>query len=86
MSTAKIARGHGIHRPHVDRHTMDMSLIDVTALHGRVVLDEEVLIIGYQGCEESRADELAARPGTINYEIVNTISRRVPGIAVVGTL
>jgi len=64
---------------------MDMSLIDVTALRGQVALGDEVVIIGRQRSEEIGADELAARLGTINYEIVSTISRRVPRIALAGT-
>jgi len=70
----------GVRCRQVGRITMDMSLIDVTALRGQVALGQEVVIIGCQGSEEIRADELAARLGTINYEIVSTISRRVPRI------
>jgi alanine racemase len=71
----------GMRCPEVGRITMDMSLIDVTALRGRVTLGDEVVIIGRQGTEEITADELAAKLGTINYEIVTAISRRVPRIA-----
>lgn len=75
----------GARCPQVGRITMDMSLIDVTALGGQVRLGDEVVIIGCQHCAEITADELAARLGTINYEIVSAISRRVPRIAVAGT-
>jgi alanine racemase len=68
----------------VGRITMDMSLIDVTALRGRVELGDEVVIIGRQGTEEITADELAAKLGTINYEIVTGISHRVPRVVVEG--
>lgn len=68
--------------PQVGRITMDQSLIDVTALRGRVKPDDEVVIIGCQGNEEVTADEIAARLGTINYEVVTRISARVPRIAV----
>jgi alanine racemase len=68
--------------PQVGRITMDMSLVDVTALGDRVGLGDEVVLIGRQGEEEIRADELAAKLGTINYEIVSAISHRVPRIAV----
>jgi alanine racemase len=63
---------------------MDMSLIDVTSLRGRVTLGDEVVIIGRQGAAEITADELAAKLGTINYEIVTSISHRVPRLAVEG--
>jgi alanine racemase len=60
----------GVRCPQVGRITMDMSLIDVTALRGRAELGDEAVIIGRQGTEEISADELATKLGTINYEIV----------------
>jgi len=66
--------------PQVGRITMDMCLIDVTALRGHVELGDEVVIIGVQQQEEITADELADKLGTINYEIVTAISHRVPRI------
>jgi alanine racemase len=68
--------------PGVGRITMDMSLVDVTALRGRVALGDEVVLIGRQGTEEVTADELAARLDTINYEIVTRIGARVPRVAI----
>jgi alanine racemase len=73
---------HGVRCPQVGRITMDMSLIDVTALRGQVELGDEAVVIGRQGTEEISADELAAHLGTINYEIVTAISHRVPRVAV----
>ncbi len=74
----------GIRCPQVGRVTMDQSLIDVTALRGRVALGDEVVIIGRQGDAEVTADELAAKLGTISYEIVTAISERVPRVAIGG--
>ena len=68
--------------PLVGRLTMDQSLVDVTTLRGEVELGDEVTIIGRQGEEEVTADELAAEMGTINYEIVTSVARRVPRIVV----
>ncbi|MGQ4808127.1 Alanine racemase 1 [Candidatus Entotheonellaceae bacterium PAL068K] len=68
--------------PQVGRICMDQSLVDVTALRGRVALGDEVVIIGRQGHEEVTADELAARLGTTHYEIVTHLSRRVARTAV----
>ena len=68
----------GVRCPQVGRITMDQSLVDVTALRGRVHVGEEVVIIGRQGEAEITADEFAAKLGTINYEIVTAISSRVP--------
>jgi alanine racemase len=72
----------GVRCPQVGRITMDMSLIDVTALRGEARLGDEAVIIGRQGDEEITADEVAAKLGTINYEIVTAISHRVPRLAV----
>jgi alanine racemase len=72
----------GVRCPQVGRITMDMSLIDVTALRGQVELGDAVVIIGRQGAEEVTADELAAKLGTINYEVVTCISHRVPRVVV----
>ena len=72
----------GLRCPQVGRITMDMSLVDVTALRGHVALGDEVVIIGMQQAAEITADELAEKLGTINYEIVTAISRRVPRIDV----
>jgi alanine racemase len=72
----------GVRCPQVGRITMDQSLIDVTALQGRVALGDEVVIIGRQEDEEITADELAERLGTINYEITTAIAHRVPRVAV----
>lgn len=66
--------------PQVGHVTMDMCLVDVTALRGRVALGDVATIIGRDGDEEITADELAAKLGTINYEIVTRIGQRVPRV------
>jgi alanine racemase len=75
---------HGTRCPEVGRITMDQCLVDVSALRGRVALGDEAVLIGRQGAEEVRAEELAARLDTIAYEVVTAISRRVPRAAVGG--
>jgi len=72
----------GLRCPQVGRITMDQSLVDVSALRGRVATGDEVVVIGRQGGEEQTADELARTLGTINYEIVTAIAHRVPRVAV----
>ena len=54
----------------------------LTALRGRVAAGDPVTLIGRQGEESITVDELAASLGTINYEIVTAIRRRVPRTAV----
>ncbi len=70
----------GIRCQQVGRICMDQCLVDVTALRERVKPGDEVVIIGRQDKGEITADELAERLGTINYEIVTNIARRVPRI------
>jgi alanine racemase len=43
-----------------------------------VHLEDEVVILGSQGDETITADEIAKRVGTINYEIVSSLTSRVP--------
>jgi alanine racemase len=74
----------GVRCPQVGRITMDMSLVDVTAVRGRVELGDEVVIIGRQNEQEVAADEMAEKLGTINYEVVSAISHRVPRVVAGG--
>jgi alanine racemase len=73
---------HGVRCPQVGRITMDMSLVDVTALRGQVALGDEVTLIGRRGADEITAEELAEKLETINYEVVSAISSRVARIPV----
>ncbi len=65
--------------PVVGRVCMDMCMVDVTSLPN-VKVGEEVVLIGSQGKERITADEIAELIGTIGYEVVCGISRRVPRI------
>jgi alanine racemase len=71
---------HGIRCPQVGRICMDQCLVDVTALRGRVEPGNEAIIVGKQGNDEITVDDLAQTLGTINYEIVTNIAKRVPRI------
>ena len=68
--------------PQVGQICMDQSLVDVTALRGRVKVGDEVVIIGQQGQAAVTVDELADKLGAINYEVVTSIANRVPRIAI----
>lgn len=59
--------------------TMDMTMVDVTAVKDAAVGDEAVLL-GRQGGLEITAQELADIADTITYEIVTLLSSRVPRI------
>lgn len=72
-----IIRGH--YAPIVGRVSMDLTLLDVTDVPG-VVLGDEVVLIGESGDLCITAEEVAARTGTISFEVTCAISGRVPRI------
>lgn len=59
--------------PQVGRITMDQLVVDVSDAKGRVSIGDYVTIIG----DGITADELAAQSGTINYEVVTQLTKRV---------
>ncbi|MBQ2671946.1 MAG: alanine racemase [Clostridia bacterium] len=63
----------------VGRVCMDQLMIDVTNIEG-VKSGDEVTIFGCDGAEKISVDEMAEKIGTINYEIVCLIGKRVPRI------
>jgi alanine racemase len=72
---------HGRRAPVVGAVSMDMSMIDVTDVPGTSIRDE-VVVLGVQegvhGKDAITADELAAHSGSIAWEVLTSISRRVP--------
>lgn len=58
------------------RVAMDMFMIEVTDIDG-VAEGDEVVLIGTQAGDRLRAEDLARSCGTINYEIVTALRRRV---------
>ncbi len=69
----------GKRAPVAGRVCMDLTMIDVTDIGG-VQQGDEVVLIGRQGDEEITAEEMAAWAMTISYEILTSISSRVPRI------
>ncbi|MDR3112672.1 MAG: alanine racemase [Elusimicrobiota bacterium] len=67
----------GKHCPIVGTITMDMSMVDVSDVKD-VAVGDEVVLIGKQGNNMITAQELAKIQETISYEIVCSISSRVP--------
>lgn len=63
--------------PFAGRIAMDLVMLDVTELPD-VREGDEVVVIGEQRGVKQTADDLAAAVGTINYEILTGIRRRVP--------
>jgi alanine racemase len=65
--------------PIVGRVSMDLTLIDVTDVHG-VSVGDEAVIIGGEGAHQIAAEEVAAEIGTLSYEVTCGISDRVPRV------
>ncbi|MGQ9630656.1 MAG: alanine racemase [bacterium] len=57
--------------------TMDMTMVDVTDIPN-VGVGDEAILMGSQGGDCITADEIASLMGTINYEVVCNIGKRVP--------
>lgn len=70
-----LLRGRAV--PIVGRVCMDLTMLDVGGVP-EAALEDEVVVFGRQGDAAVTADELAARRGTINYEITSAITARVP--------
>jgi alanine racemase len=67
----------GGHRhPLAGRVTMDQLVVDVG--DAKVVVGDEVVLMGRQGESEITADEWADETGTISYEVLCDIGPRVP--------
>ena len=69
--------------PVVGRVTMDQTMIDVSAVP-RARVGDDVVLIGRQDDGVIAASELAQLCGSISYEIVTSISGRVPRVGVGG--
>lgn len=63
----------------IGRVCMDMVMVDVTDIPG-VEVGDEVVVYGRQGEEVISVEEVAEDLGTISYELLSLISKRVPRI------
>jgi len=69
----------GKRAPIVGRVCMDLTMVDVTDIHG-VRQGDEVVLLGRQGREEITSDDLAEWAETVPYEIFTGIGKRVPRV------
>ena len=68
----------------VGRVCMDQTIVDVSEIvadGGTVAQDDEVVLIGSQQGANLSAEVVAARLGTINYEVTSRLMARLPRIA-----
>jgi len=68
---------HGQRAPILGRICMDQFVVDISAI-ADVKQDDEVVLIGRQGNDQIRAEEVARLAGTINYEITTALLPRLP--------
>lgn len=62
--------------PIVGRVCMDQFMVDVSGTDAKT--GDEAVLIGRQGAEQITADEVAARYGTISYEVTSALLPRLP--------
>jgi alanine racemase len=76
-------RGHvlirGTRCPIVGNIAMDLTTVDVSGVP-EVAIGDEAVLLGEQGREALDARDLAVAAGTIPYEVLTNVSRRVPRI------
>jgi len=70
-----LVRGH--RAPVVGKITMDQTMVDVGHIKD-VKIGDEVILIGKEKNDEIRIERLARLAGTIPYEIITSITNRVP--------
>ena len=70
---------HGQRAPIIGRVCMDLTMLDVGHI-ARVQMGDEVVIFGRQRNSSLTVDEMASLLNTINYEIVTSITARVPRV------
>jgi len=85
LSNSGEALIHGCRVPVIGRVCMDMIMVDVTEIP-QVRPGDEAVLYGRQGETEISVEEVAAKIGTISYEVVCAISHRVPRVYVGGGL
>ena len=73
----------GCRCPIVGAVTMDQLMVALDpAIAAEAAVGDEAVLIGRQGADEITATEVAERLGTIAYEVLTSISSRVPRVAV----
>ncbi len=72
-----LIKGHKV--PIVGSICMDQCMIDVTGIEN-VKRDDEVILIGSDGVHTISAEDIAEKIGTISYEVICMVGRRVPRV------
>ena len=69
----------GCRAKQLGRICMDMCMVDITHIPD-VRPGDVVTLFGYDGCASLSVDEMAEKAGTISYELLCAVSRRVPRV------
>jgi alanine racemase len=64
--------------PVVGKICMDSCMVDITDVKGDIAAGAEAVIYGEQKGASISVEQVAAQMGTINYEILCMVSRRIP--------
>ncbi|MEN8906647.1 MAG: alanine racemase [Clostridiales bacterium] len=64
----------------VGRICMDQCMIDITHIEEDVKIGDEVVLFGTQEGNSIYVEELAEKIGTINYEVVSVVGKRIPRV------
>jgi len=79
LSSRGQALVHGRRLPIVGRICMDQFMLDLGP-DGSAYNEDEVVLIGAQGSESIRAEDVARLAGTIPYEILTGLNERIPRV------
>jgi alanine racemase len=71
---------NGEFAPVVGKICMDQCMVDVTDMENEVHTGDEVVLSGRQGDREITIEDIAGSIGTINYEVVSVIGKRIPRV------
>lgn len=71
---------NGEKAPIVGKICMDQCMVDVTDLSSEVEVGDEVVLFGRQRDEKITVEDVAEDIGTINYEVVSVIGKRIPRV------
>ncbi|EDY80762.1 alanine racemase [Verrucomicrobiia bacterium DG1235] len=80
LSNKGFALIQGKRCPYLGRVTMDQTIIDVTDLEVSPQAGDEACLIGFQDGGEIKVEQFARWAGTISWEILCSITKRVPRI------
>lgn len=75
--SAGVVLVNGQQVPIVGGVAMDQTVVDITDINKEVSVGDEVVLLGQQGSSSISADDIAMAYGTINYEVVTTLSDRI---------